>query len=230
MEVVCSESEDEEGSSAPRSSGRGPALGTVGARGAGTLRDVARPPALRVRPSRLLRMPGAAWRLWVRAAACACPGGPRVLRCVWPRETCVCAQDVHVCVGLCTRAGTPTCAESCVRVHRQHRRAVAAGVAERAGWARGAVRVSPGVTARELVLRQEVEAVRGWRPEFSPGTFCAQGPGSPASVSLHSPVPRRSGHRHPHFTAEDTERPKRLVNCAKVHFRWGNRWVRAGCG
>lgn len=35
MEVVGSESEDEEGRAAPRTSGRGPALGTVGAAGAG---------------------------------------------------------------------------------------------------------------------------------------------------------------------------------------------------
>lgn len=117
-----------------------------------------RPPALRARPSRLLRMPGAVSGLWVRAAAgsvCAelppllppalpsgfkcdasgagrpagwttgrrapaglfrasrgpspggeagppdgsgraSPGGPRVLRVRGPRETCECAQDVHV--------------------------------------------------------------------------------------------------------------------------------------
>lgn len=129
-------------------------------------REARRPPALRARPSRLLRMPGGVLGPWVRAAAgsvCAelapasparpflgvlrfksdasgagravgetvgrtapaclyrasrgpspggeagppdgggraSPGGPRVLRCVRPREAGVCAQDVHVCVHEC---------------------------------------------------------------------------------------------------------------------------------
>lgn len=48
MEVVRSESEDEAGRSAARTSGRGPALGTVGARGPG--RAGRRPHRLRARP------------------------------------------------------------------------------------------------------------------------------------------------------------------------------------
>lgn len=49
MEVVGSESEDEEGRPAPRTSGGGPALGTVGAAGPGGAEE--RPRMLRPRPA-----------------------------------------------------------------------------------------------------------------------------------------------------------------------------------
>lgn len=54
MEVVGSESEDEEGRFAPRTSGRGPARGTVGAGGPGA--RGADPRMLRARSTRVLRM------------------------------------------------------------------------------------------------------------------------------------------------------------------------------
>ena len=56
MKVVCSESEDEERRSASRASGRGSALGTVGARALGQV-DVARPGPHARAPPRFLRMP-----------------------------------------------------------------------------------------------------------------------------------------------------------------------------
>lgn len=107
MEVVCSESENEEGSSAPRSSGRGPALGTVGARGAGTLRDVARP---RSAPAFL--------------GFCACPALPG--GCGFEPQPAR-ARAARVCCGACGRGRlacarrTCMCAWACAHVRARPR-------------------------------------------------------------------------------------------------------------
>lgn len=94
------------------------------------------------------RRGGASGRLRARVPgrpACAAGAGAAGDLRVRAGRACVSAR---VCMYMCTRAGTPTCAESCVhaqlgvhtRVQRQHRRAWAEGVAQRAGWTLGRFR------------------------------------------------------------------------------------------
>lgn len=146
-------------------------------------------------------------------------------------------MSARVCMYMCTRAGTPTCAESCVhaqlgvhtRVQRQHRRAWAEGVAQRAGWTLGRFRealegqvASPwphGDTAHLCGVcgGNGGESGTGGRPEGEAVTEIA--PGGLAErllcaeawvalhkcLSLHSHIPRGSGPRHPRSTAADRE-------------------------
>lgn len=88
-------------------------------------------------------------------------------------------MSARVCMYMRTRAGTPTCAESCVhaqlgvhtRVQRQHRRAWAEGVAQRAGWTLGRFRealegqvASPWPHGTPPTFAESVEG-KGVRPE-----------------------------------------------------------------